>query len=63
MTNSLKSLTGKVDQVVVSIAREAEKSAPKVSFETYEESFGHTENQFGTGLEASRNNPGARQLN
>ncbi len=63
MTNSLKVLIGKVNQIVVSIAREAEKSAPKVSSETYEESFGPTENQFGTGLEASRNIPGAWQHN
>jgi enoyl-[acyl-carrier-protein] reductase (NADH) len=55
VANSLKALIGKVDQIVVSIARAAEKSARKEFFETYEEWFGLTENQFGNGFEASKN--------
>ena len=40
------------------IKQEAEKSALKEFFETYEEWFGLTENQFGNGFEASKNGRG-----
>lgn len=41
------------------IKREAEKSALKEFFETYEEWFGMTENQFGKAFKASKNGQGA----
>ncbi len=45
------------------IVREAERSALKEFFETYEEWFGLTENQFGNGFEASKNGHGAWKHN
>lgn len=44
------------------VRREAEKSALKEFFETYEEWFGLTENQFGKAFKASKNGQGAWKL-
>ena len=44
------------------VKREAEKSALKEFFETYEEWFGLTENQFGKAFKASKNGQGAWKL-
>ena len=44
------------------VRREAEKSALKEFFETYEEWFGMTENQFGKAFKASKNGQGAWKL-
>jgi len=44
------------------VTREAEKSALKEFFETYEEWFGMTESQFGKAFKASKNGQGAWKL-
>lgn len=59
MTNFLKVLYGEIDQIAISIARDAKKGALKEFFETHEEWFRLTENQFGNGFEASRIGSGA----